>query len=168
MYSMIACTDVHYHSGGAVAGCVLFREWHDHEVAGEMIEHLSHVELYEPGMFYRRELPCLLEVLDRVEESLAAVVIDGYVWLGQGEAPGLGAHLYHALQEKVPVIGVAKSRFARSAPSLELFRGRSRRPLYVSSAGIEPREAAASIGTMHGAFRIPTLLKRVDRLCRAG
>jgi deoxyribonuclease V len=167
-HSMVACTDAHYYSQEAIAACVLFREWHDHQVAGEIVEHLSRVEPYQPGMFYRRELPCLLKVLSRVRHSLEAVLVDGYVWLGPGEAPGLGAHLYQALQEKVPVIGVAKSRFARSACSIEVFRGRSRRPLYVSSVGIDSREAGEKIGMMHGSFRIPTLLKRVDQLCRAG
>lgn len=164
---MIACTDVHYDLRGAIAACVLFRDWHDRQPVREIVEHLSKVEPYQSGMFYRRELPCLLKVLTPVQESLDAVIIDGYVWLGKGDLPGLGAHLYQALHQKIPVIGVAKTRFAFAGPSVEVFRGRSRKPLYVSSAGIDVQEAAEKIGAMHGPFRIPTLLKHADRLCRA-
>ena len=48
----------------------------------------------------------------------------------------------------------------------ELRRGTSRSPLYVTAAGMEATEAARHIAEMHGPHRVPTLLKRVDRLCR--
>lgn len=82
-----------------------------------------------------------------------------------GDRPGLGRHLFEILGHRIPVIGVAKSRFA-DAPGIEILRGGSRRPLYVTSAGIDPRGASEKIRTMHGSHRIPTLLKRVDLLAR--
>jgi deoxyribonuclease V len=45
-------------------------------------------------------------------------------------------------------------------------RGHSRRPLYVSAAGIDAETAARYIQDMHGTYRLPTLLRRVDQLCR--
>jgi deoxyribonuclease V len=77
----------------------------------------------------------------------------------------LGWHLFDALESKIPVIGVAKSRF-EGAPAHEVYRGASRRPLYVTAAGMTLAKAAANIQAMHGAHRIPTLLQRVDRLAR--
>ena len=165
---MIACTDVDYRAGEGVAGCVLFRDWQDAHSADEIVARVKQVESYEPGHFFKRELPCILEVLGRVTCVLDAVIVDGYVWLNQEQGPGLGAHLYRALMERIPVIGVAKTRFAQEAPATPVFRGRSKRPLYVSAAGMDPSEAAANIKAMHGPFRIPTLLGRVDRLCREG
>lgn len=50
----------------------------------------------------------------------------------------------------------------------ELRRGTSRSPLYVTAAGMDATEAARHIAEMHGPHRIPTLLKRIDRLCREG
>jgi len=47
-----------------------------------------------------------------------------------------------------------------------VLRGDSRRPLYVTAAGLDPAAAALHVRSMHGPFRIPTLLKRVDQLCR--
>jgi deoxyribonuclease V len=69
------------------------------------------------------------------------------------------------VQRRNPVVGVAKSRFD-GARAVEVYRGGSIRPLYVSAAGLDPEEAAEKIRSMHGRHRVPTLLKRVDRLAR--
>jgi deoxyribonuclease V len=163
---MLACVDVDYRSSGAVAACVLFRAWSDADSAAEHVKEIAQVEPYQPGQFYRRELPCLLSVLAVVGEPLETIVIDGYVWLGD-EKPGLGAYLYEALDRRIPVVGVAKTRFAGAAAE-SVQRGESRRPLYVSAAGLDPRTAVRYIQAMHGAYRLPTLLRRVDQLCRGG
>jgi deoxyribonuclease V len=162
---MIACVDVDYRGDEAVAACVLSRCWPDEGSAGQRVRHLTGVAPYQPGQFYRRELPCLLAVLGEVGQPLEAVVIDGYVWLRDEEGPGLGAHLYEALGRAVPVVGVAKTRFA-SARAAAVLRGDSQKPLFVTAAGIPVEKAAGRVQSMHGPHRIPTLLKLVDRLCR--
>ncbi|HYH68074.1 MAG TPA: endonuclease V [Urbifossiella sp.] len=116
---------------------------------------------YEPGSFYRRELPCLLGVL-ALGPRPDVVVVDGYVWLA-GDVPGLGAHLHAALGGVV--VGVAKTRFA-SAAAVEVCRGASRSPLFVTAAGAAAEVVAAWVAKMHGPYRVPTLLKRVDALAR--
>ena len=121
------------------------------------------VEAYEPGAFYKRELPFLLAVMQSLPAP-DAVVIDGYCWLGS-ERAGLGARLYQALEESCPVLGVAKTAF-HGSPGLPVLRGASRSPLYVTSCGLAPQEAARKVQLMHGSFRIPMLLKRVDQLSR--
>jgi deoxyribonuclease V len=161
---MIACVDVDYRDSEAVAACVLFGEWTDAASAAEYVERITNVEEYQPGQFYRRELPCLLRVLANVTEPLETIVIDGYVWLGESR-PGLGEHLYEALARSVPIIGVAKTHFHGSV-SEEVRRGASRRPLFVSAAGVDARTAAEHVRSMHGPHRIPTLLSKVDQLCR--
>jgi deoxyribonuclease V len=123
------------------------------------------VEPYQSGQFYRRELPCILAVLKSLPELAQVIIIDGYVWLGD-HRPGLGAHLYEALGQQVAVVGVAKTRFVRAEPVELVLRGRSRSPLYVTAVGMDLAEAASRIRTMHGSYRIPTLLKRVDQLSR--
>jgi deoxyribonuclease V len=164
---MLASLDVHYRADGtATAGCVLFSGWTDAHPATELVEHVSRVAPYEPGAFYLRELPPLIAALRRVSVRLEAVVIDGYVWLGDESRPGLGARLYAALQEKVPVIGVAKTPFGPSRRAIEVLRGKSSKPLYVTAAGVDAAQAAKWVASMHGAHRIPTLLARADRLSR--
>ncbi len=162
---MLACVDVDYRGEGAVAACVLFRSWSDADSAGAHVQFIAHVEAYEPGQFYRRELPCLLSVLDTVAEPLETIVVDGYVWLADEMRPGLGAHLYEALGRKVPIIGVAKTRFAGALAEV-VQRGGSRQSLYVSAAGLDRATAARHIQIMHGPYRIPSLLRKVDQLCR--
>jgi deoxyribonuclease V len=162
---MLACLDVDYRTDGTVAACVLFRDWADAAEAGHVVERGPPAEPYEPGRFYRRELPHLLKVLAAVREPLEAVVIDGYVWLGE-ERPGLGAHLYEAFGRGPPVIGVAKTAFHSSGFAVPVLRGRSQRPLFVTAVGLEARAAAEHVRRMHGPSRIPMLLHRVDRLCR--
>ncbi|MCY1081192.1 endonuclease V [Archangium lansingense] len=162
---MLACMDVDYRPELTVAACVLFRDWADAAEASHVVERGPPAEPYEPGQFYRRELPHLLKVLATLQEPLETVVIDGYVWLDE-ERPGLGAHLYEALGRRVPVIGVAKTAFHSSQLAVPVLRGQSQRPLFVTAVGVDAREAAEHVRHMHGASRIPTLLNRVDRLCR--
>jgi deoxyribonuclease V len=161
---MIACVDVDYRDDSAQAACVLLRDWTDADSACVYVERIAGVAPYQPGQFYRRELPCLLAVLAKVKEPLDAVIVDGYVWLRHG-TPGLGAHLYEALGGTVPIVGVAKTRFA-SAAAEAVVRGTSRRPLFVTAAGMPLADAAAGVRHMHGPFRIPTLLRKVDQLAR--
>jgi deoxyribonuclease V len=62
------------------------------------------------------------------------------------------------------VVGVAKTRYAGATDAVAVRRGRSRSPLFVSAVGMTAAEAAAKVGSMHGAYRVPTLPKRVDAL----
>ena len=165
---MIACLDVDYRDSGAVAAGVLIRDWSDDRAILEIVVRIEAVEPYVPGQFFRRELPCLRAVLYALGDLPDVIVIDGYVWLGDEATPGLGAHLHQAIGGKSAVVGVAKTRFLRARAVAEVLRGQSLSPLFVTSVGIAPAEAADHVRAMHGPFRIPTLLKRVDRLCREG
>jgi deoxyribonuclease V len=119
----------------------------------------------QSGQFFRRERPCLLAVLRKLP-PVAAVVVDGYVWLDGVSVAGLGAQLYQALASTVAVIGVAKTLFAGVEAAVEVVRARSARPLFITAAGMSAQRAGEHVRSMHGPYRIPTLLKRVDRLCR--
>jgi deoxyribonuclease V len=160
---MIAALDVRY-DDAALTGfgaAIVFEHWEDPQPTAEYTATFSQVEPYVPGQFFKRELPCLLELLKKVREPLGTIIVDGFVSLG--DKPGLGMHLWEALGRSVPVIGVAKSHFRYATP-VKVLRGSSKRPLLVTAAGIEPSPAAELIREMHGPNRIPTLLKWVDRL----
>ncbi len=166
---MLAFVDVNYLEPRAVAGCVLAEHWDADSPARERIERIDKVAPYTPGQFYLRELPCLLRVLRTDQAVLRAVVVDGYVWLARAR-PGLGWHLHRHLHQKtgrrIPVVGVAKTPFAKNDSALPVRRGRSQRPLWVTAVGVDLHAAAKRVQSMHGVHRIPTLLKRVDQLCR--
>ena len=162
---MLACVDVDYRDAGAVAACVCFQAWPDDMPASQHVVRIREVAPYQSGQFYRRELPCILTVLEALPELPQVILVDGYAWLRQ-QQPGLGAHLYEALARRAAVVGVAKTRYARAEGAAVVLRGRSRSPLYVTSAGMDVAEAARHVRAMHGPYRIPTLLKRVDQLSR--
>ena len=160
---LIACVDVDYRGVGAVAAALWFRGWGAASAEAEAAVRVLRVAEYEPGEFYRRELPCLLEVL-KCGPRPDAVVVDGYVWLGGG-SPGLGARLQDAIGGIV--VGVAKTRFAGAEDAVAVCRGGSRAPLFVTSIGMPTAEAAVRVAGMHGPYRIPMLLKQVDALARS-
>jgi len=162
---MIAALDVHYAGEEATAAALVFRDWTDAEPVETATVRVPKPAPYEPGRFYKRELPCLLRVLEELEAKPDTMVVDGHAWLGEGK-PGLGAHLHAALHEKASVIGVAKKEFDGNTLALPVFRGKSKQPLWVTAAGVEPTTAAGYIQMMHGRHRLPTLLKRVDQLAR--
>lgn len=187
---MIACVDVHYaptsegpagassaSSGAAArAAALAFDAWTapcPREIAVVL---LDPVEPYTPGAFYRRELPAVRAALAALTFAPDVVIVDGHAWLGcedsrEGRAPnrprgraGLGARLLEAEPRLVAVVGVAKTRFA-GAPATPVLRGASKTPLWVDEAGVFV-DAARRVTEMHGPFRIPTLLARVDRIAR--
>ena len=163
---MLACVDVHYGEHEAQGALLLFPDWDSAAATEQRLVRVSPVAEYRPGHFYERELPVLRSLLGQVEQSLTTVVIDGYVWLGSEAEKGLGAHLYEALERTVPVVGVAKTAFKGSGFAVPVKRGDTTRPLYVTAVGMDPNVAAEHVRTMHGPYRIPTLLKEVDRLSR--
>ncbi len=162
---MIVCLDVAYGDGAAYAAGITAREWTDASAVEERVIQVPIVQPYEPGQFFRRELPCLLAVLKTLL-PVDVVIVDGYVWLGDGSKPGLGAHLYQALGERTPVVGVAKTKFKGADCASEVIRGKSTRPLFITAAGMSLESVAEHVCSMHGRYRIPTLIKRTDRLCR--
>ncbi|MEJ5151078.1 hypothetical protein [Comamonas sp. MYb396] len=92
------------------------------------------------------------------------------MWLGDEKRAGLGAHLYQALDGAAPVIGVAKTAFhgVASCPDVvQVRRGQSQRPLFVTAIGVSPQVASAWVASMAGAHRIPSLLTLTDQLSRS-
>ena len=161
---MIAAVDVHYIGDGrAQAAAVLFTRYSAPEADIILKRLMAESSGYVPGALYKRELPCILAVMDQLERLPGEIVIDGYVWLGA--RPGLGQHLFAALGCRIPVIGVAKSPF-KGAAAEKIFRGASQRPLYITTAGVPAATAARNISRMHGPHRIPTLLRQVDQIAR--
>ncbi len=164
---MILATDVHYsEQGEALAAGVLFEDWLAAQPSMEMTVPIASVEPYQPGAFYKRELPCLIQLIDALDGAANTIIVDGFVSLGADDKPGLGMHLYRELGGNVAIIGVAKSPFKDTPADWALYRGESKNPLYVSAVGMNLEEAKQCILAMSGKHRLPVLLKRVDQLCR--
>jgi len=160
--------DVQYDTAGATAACIIAPSWTAAEPAEEQTVRLPAAPAYRPGELYLRELPCLIAVLAGVRSAFAAIVVDGYVDLDAVGTPGLGGRLHRHFDGRFPVIGVAKSEYRSFRGFAEqVVRGSGQRPLFVTARGVSAVDAARWVGAMHGDHRIPTLLRRVDRIARA-
>ncbi|GAL86271.1 endonuclease V [Sporocytophaga myxococcoides] len=165
---MILAFDTYYFENKAKTVCLEFAEWNDKIPSNIYSEIIEDVSEYESGAFYKRELPCILSLLKKIKVDInTIIVVDGFVFLDDEFKPGLGAHLYNALEQHIPVIGVAKTNFAQIYNlKKEVYRGESRKPLYVTSVGVQVHEASAYVQSMYGQYRIPDLLKQLDSLTK--
>lgn len=163
---MILAIDVYYpEDGRAKIVGVLFHHWQDSVPEKTLIAWQENVAPYQSGQFYQRELPCIMTLLKQVDLSmLSTIVVDGYVFLDDSGKIGLGGHLYQEIHQAVPVIGVAKKSFHDNTRHvIEVHRGKSKHPLYITAIGLPVENAAQSIQSMHGPHRIPTLLSLMDQ-----
>ncbi len=165
---MIIAVDSFYTENKAKTIAIAFDHWEDSNYINYVSEETEVSAVYIPGEFYKRELPCILKILEHFHlNSVEAIVIDGYVFLDDLGKYGLGGHLYENLNKTIPIIGVAKTNFATNRLNqLELLRGESKNPLYISSIGIDMDKAKENISKMFGEYRIPKLLKELDRLTK--
>ncbi|MEN2468636.1 endonuclease V [Burkholderia sp. GS2Y] len=163
---MILIVDVSYSDDSALAAGMVIESWESNVVVERLTANVDSLASYIPGKFYLRELPCIIELLKRVEHPLECIVVDGYVTLGADGCPGLGMRLWQHLDGKVPVVGVAKTKFLGTPENAEILRGGSSKPLFVTAAGIDLELAKSNIVKMVGKFRIPDLIKATDRLSR--
>ena len=97
------------------------------------------------------------------------MIVDGLYKLGENH-PGLGEHLKNYLQNTygldIEVIGIAKTHFEGCENVAdEVFRGETAtRPLWVN--GSSNKNYKLLVENMNGKYRVPTLVKLVDSLCR--
>ncbi len=162
---VVGAADVHYDDRGAAkAALVVCNELTFSVATSEHIADISPTEPYESGALFKRELPGILAVLD-LGPHLDLLVVDGYATLDPEGRPGLGARASEEL--RIPVVGIAKTRFLPATHAMEVLRGKATRPLYVTSAGgLEIAEAARIVIEMAGPNRIPDAPARADRLAR--
>ena len=183
MDTAILCLDVQYYQengkdkGHVAAGYTSnYKNERFDKLFGLTIED---VEEYEPGSFYKRELPCLMKMANKIYETdifwtIDYWIIDGYVYLD--DHIGLGGHFCEDLTKeyskrggillRLPVIGVAKTAYKGSDFAEKVYRGSSNSPLFITAECESNIIAASMIKSMHGQNRIPTLLKEVDRAAR--
>lgn len=163
---MILIIDVHYHENGAQAVAGLISDWNSQQLEKYYTLNISEVAEYTSGQFYKRELPCILQLLELINEDFQYIVIDGYVQLGMEQHAGLGAHLWDTLIHKKPIIGIAKNYYKDTPEDCALYRGNSKKPLYITCKDLTLLDAKYYIATMSGQHRLPDLIKQVDCLTR--
>lgn len=165
---MIYAFDTYYYDDFAKTVCIAFEDWTSEIETQIFAEKTAITSEYESGEFYKRELPCILSLLREINlESDDIIIVDGYVTLNDDGKIGLGGYLYEELNKKITIIGIAKNEFSTTdSKRREVFRGESKTPLYVTAMGVNVDEVIPKILKMQGAYRMPTLLKKLDQLTR--
>jgi deoxyribonuclease V len=163
---MILAIDVQYKANNGFVCGITFNSWKSQSIQQVYYVIVKNVKEYIPGKFYKRELPCILHLLDSISEPIKTIVIDGYVYLDGKTKMGLGAHLSRCISDDINIVGVAKKPFITLNEGAQIYRGKSKKPLYISCLKDELTLQKTNILSMYGEHRIPILLKKVDSLCR--
>lgn len=165
---MIYAFDTFYYEDFAKTVCIAFENWTSETESFIYSENTEISSNYESGAFYKRELPCILSLLKKINlKEGDLIIVDGYVTLDNSGKIGLGGYLYESLDKKYPVIGIAKNGFASEDDLRKtIFRGESKTPLFLTTVGIDSDDIKIKVENMFGAYRIPTLLKKLDQLTR--
>lgn len=156
--------DVSYENNTAKVVGGFFENWNDEKLIKISTKKVNNVTEYISGEFYKRELPCILEFLnDYSLKEIELIIIDGFVFLNDDDKKGLGAYLFESLDKSIPIIGVAKTSFHNNNKNvIDIFRGNSKKPLYITSIGIELLKASDLIKNMLGNNRMPNIIKQID------
>ena len=175
---MKLAVDVYYPTSDSYTAVgILFNNWEDQKPIETTVIRETGVEIspYISGKFFQRELPPIKDLIKKLGDKIFNIdtfIIDGYVNLKgyDGEIwNGLGAELFKELAyfgiKNYSVIGVAKTRFGLCSDICSLlYRGESTNPLWISALGVITTEKAADcISNMYGNFKIPELLKLLDK-----
>ncbi len=161
--------DVHYEGGTAYVAGIAFSDPSQTEPDQVYYSELQVPGEYESGEFYKRELPCIIKLIDEHHLNPSVIIIDGYTYLDGVNNWGLGARLsnYFFQQGKeISVIGVAKNPRKDTPKDWEVLRGSSSKPLYVKAVGLDDNFSREIISGMAGDHRQPILIKLADTLCR--
>ena len=162
---MITAIDCHYETDRVWAAACAVSAAADKRLSHSLRIAAPCGDAYQPGAFYRRELPAIIALLEALTWQPSLIFLDSYIDLDV-DRPGLGRHLITDRQPACPLIGVAKNRFASSNFASAVCRGGSAKPLYVTCHGIERDAAIALLSSMYGPHRLPMLLKAADSLAR--
>ena len=163
---MVVIIDADYNvkNQGHVVGILVENIYSKKEI-GYVTAVVNNVGDYIAGKFYKRELGCIDAILKRLSlETIDTIIVDGYADFGTEEC-SLGNYVYNNYH--IPVIGIAKKRYANcKIDNTEVYRGISKRPLYVTSKGLTLEKAKYYVKKMYGKYRLPYLTKLADSICR--
>lgn len=138
----------------------------NHIILNEYKIIIDDVEPYQSGYFYKREMPCLLSLINQIEEPFDVIIIDGYVYLDRLNKAGLGKYLYDNLSCKKPIVGIAKKHFYDIPQDYAIYRGTSKQPLYITCIDFDLNIAQNIVKNLQGHHRIPDIINQVDKLSR--
>lgn len=148
----------------AIISAIRFAGIQTHTILNQYKTTVHNVMPYKSGQFYQREMPCLLQLINEIKEPFDIIIIDGYVYLDGETQAGLGKHLYEHLNDKKPIIGIAKNSFQNINNQYAIYRGNSKKPLFITCIDFDLDNAKQLVKNLEGQFRIPNIINMVDKI----
>ncbi|GAA0918227.1 endonuclease V [Nonomuraea longicatena] len=184
-FATVAGLDVHYHGDEELTAAVVVLSAATLEVVEQAVAHGRAAFPYVPGLFAFRELPALVQCLERLTVTPDLLVCDGY---GLAHPRGFGLACHLGVLTGLPALGVGKTPFVGSCEPPAPERGawtpivlegaevgralRTRdgvKPVYVSQGHrIGLGTACGQVLRLSPHARLPEPVRRADRLARHG
>ncbi|MFI6322990.1 deoxyribonuclease V [Nonomuraea sp. NPDC050556] len=184
-FGRVAGLDVHYRGDDELTAAVVVLSADTLEVIEQVVVHGRTTFPYVPGLFAFREVPALVEALERLAVPPDLLVCDGY-GLAHPRRFGLACHL--GVLTGVPALGVGKTRFTGENDLPDKERGswspitmdgetvgralRTRdgiKPVYVSPGHLISLDTACDqVLRLAPRYRLPEPIRLADHLARHG
>ena len=164
--SNILAININFQENQDTVAGVLFTRWNSGRAESVLSVKVENTESFIGGEIFGRELKVVNALLSQCKSKLDYIVLDGLVFSDGHSEAGLGKYIYDQLEEKVVVIGVSNKLVKGLPEECGLCRGDSGTPLYVTAVSVGLSQAKELITSMHGKFRMPTLLKLAEKKSR--
>ncbi|MEV4073737.1 endonuclease V [Nonomuraea fuscirosea] len=182
-FALVAGLDVHYHGDDEVTAAVVVLDAATLEPVEQVVAHGKAAFPYVPGLFAFRELPALVEALERLTVTPDLLVCDGY---GLAHPRGFGLACHLGVLTGLPSVGVGKTPFVGTHEPPGQERGawtpivhegavvgralrtrRGVRPVYVSQGHrISLGTATGEVLRLAARYRLPEPIRHADHLAR--
>ncbi|MCA2190399.1 endonuclease V [Nonomuraea cavernae] len=184
-FALVAGLDVHYHGDDELTAAVVVLDSGTLSVVEQVTVHGRTTFPYVPGLFAFRELPALVEALERLTVTPDLLVCDGY---GLAHPRGFGLACHLGVLTGLPSLGVAKTPFVGTHTTPGRERGswtpivlgdstvgralrtqRAIKPVYVSPGHrIDLDTVTDQVLRLAPRFRLPDPIRKADHLARHG
>ncbi|HLU71352.1 MAG TPA: endonuclease V [Nonomuraea sp.] len=184
-FGTVAGLDVHYHGDDELTAAVVVLDAATLSVVEEVVAHGKAEFPYVPGLFAFRELPALVDALQKLTITPDLLVCDGY---GLAHPRGFGLACHLGVITGLPALGVGKTEFVGTSetPPPErgawspilvdgVVAGRALRthdgvkPVYVSQGHrISLDTATEQVLRLAPRYRLPEPIRLADHLARRG
>lgn len=93
--------DAYYFENKAKIVGILFLDWEDEQPIQVVSMCKENIATYESGAFYKRELPCIIDLVDKINlVEITCIILDSFVYLDDDKKMGLGGYLYEYLKKR--------------------------------------------------------------------
>ncbi|TDC02949.1 endonuclease V [Nonomuraea longispora] len=182
-FALVAGLDVHYHGDDAVTAAVVVLDGDTLAVVEQVVAEGRVAFPYVPGLFAFRELPTLIDALERLTVTPDLLLCDGY---GLAHPRGFGLACHLGVLTRLPTLGVGKTPFVGTHKPPGPERGswtpivhegstvgralrtqRGVKPVYVSQGHrVSLDTVTGQVLRLAARYRLPEPIRHADHLAR--